>query len=74
MGLDGKINDFFYVKYERKLQRNEMVFISINNLLFFFIFFFIKKSTKLKVKMVTDDDPFMGVTSRQSLPQLSNKE
>ena len=24
--------------------------------------------------MVTYDDPFMGVTSRQSLPQLSNKE
>ena len=28
----------------------------------------------LKVTIVTDDDPFMGVTSRQSLPQLSNKE
>ena len=24
--------------------------------------------------MVTDDDPFMGVTSHQSLPQLSNKQ
>ena len=26
------------------------------------------------MRIVTDNDPFMGVTSRQSLPQLSNKE
>ena len=54
-------------KSRRKVEVTQKNYIIIQDIFFLYNV----KFTKVKQRRVTDDDPFMGVTSRQSLPQLS---